>query len=94
MNTKEIKMVPFSGGRFLDMVNLTEGKSIKSVAAELGCGETTLRRAIHRGRINEKYLEKIPSVLGLDIKYFTGEDGAEVAKAVKTILAYLETPEE
>ena len=94
-NHKDAVMVAFSGERFQDMVCLVEGMTIKDAAKEIGCSATTLRRAIKTGKINEKFLEKIPEVLGLDTDYYQGNtDSENVAKAVKTILDYMWKTEE
>ena len=96
MARKEIVKVPFDGARIKAFMTLFHYNP-KNVAAVGGCSDTTLRKAIKAGEINEVYLPGMAAYLNLDVEYLKGEKTKEytkIDKAVATLTELLNWPEE
>ncbi len=96
MAKKEVIKVPFAGARvkaFLDLFRF----NYKMVASKGGCSDTTLRRAIKVGEINEVYVAGMAEYLGLEPGYLMGEKTKEYTrldKAVQVLASMVKQPEE
>lgn len=87
---KEINKVPFSRERFEAALKY-DYETIKSVAKVVGPSETTIRKALKSGEINEEYLDPICRYLGFDAGYFKGEAETEpIYEALITLMNYRE----
>lgn len=89
---KEVVKVPFDGKRYQDFVRVS-GENNKIVAADAGCSDSTIRKAVKTGVINEVYVEKIAAHFSMDVAYFKGEKTdyyTRLARAVRNALNALD----
>lgn len=87
---KEINKVPFSRKRFEAALKY-DYETIKSLSRAVGPSETTIRKALKSGEINEEYLDPICGYLGFDAGYFKGAAETEpIYEALITLMNYRE----